>query len=653
MRLQSILHRYALLLLLLCAFWVRVADLSNAPPGLYYDEAAHGLDALRVWQGELYIFFPTANGHEPLFTYLVAAFVRILGNTILAIRLPAAMLGVLAVAACYALGRRLVGPWQALFAAALVAVTFWTMALSRIGYRANALPVFFLLWLLSFWACRGRHELRPYLVCGLLLGLMQYTYTAARFVPLLALILAWDWRKALDRRGLLVGSVVAALSVLPLGIAILIEPDAGTNRIRDAWIFGRSQPWQLLLRQLRDHILMFGFTGDPLWIHNIPFRPPVWLPLALLFWLGVVTGLPQPAARTLILSTGVLLWPGILAVSNNPAPPDHLRVLVVAAPVFLLIAVGLAALVRQRLQLTAPSIVTIVVTLAAALLALDSARSWRDYQDWSVARETYEQFDADMTRLARKIRERPDIFYLVPLSPDWHEFEPGRHWTIDYLSNFAQNYHAIAIPYQLPSLHTENIALVRWLAGMHLSADPQRTLEGELNLLGYTRISDETENTFLLEYYQRGEQKIEVYRFPTDLRYEGGLRVTNATLFWKHATTEMPAQLIAEIHWESQGPYAAPISVSLRLLSADGATVAQVDSVLWNNLGETAEKWRSLEQSRIFLEFDPAAPGGHPASGSYSVVILPYQTDSLALLAATGPRGHPAGYAEIGLVTLP
>jgi 4-amino-4-deoxy-L-arabinose transferase-like glycosyltransferase len=204
MRLQSILHRYALLLLLLCAFWVRVADLSNAPPGLYYDEAAHGLDALRVWQGELYIFFPTANGHEPLFTYLVAAFVRILGNTILAIRLPAAMLGVLAVAACYALGRRLVGPWQALFAAALVAVTFWTMALSRIGYRANALPVFFLLWLLSFWACRGRHELRPYLVCGLLLGLMQYTYTAARFVPLLALILAWDWRKALDRRGLLV-----------------------------------------------------------------------------------------------------------------------------------------------------------------------------------------------------------------------------------------------------------------------------------------------------------------------------------------------------------------------------------------------------------------------------------------------------------------
>src|SRR5688572_24117069 len=157
MRLQiHLIHRIALVLALLCSFWLRTADLTNAPPGLYYDEAAHGLDALRVWQGEFHIFFPTANGHEPLFTYLVAVFVRILDNTILAIRLPAAMLGTLSVAACYALGRRLIGPWQALFGAGLIAITYWTLTLSRIGYRANALPVLFPLWLLSFWGCRGR-----------------------------------------------------------------------------------------------------------------------------------------------------------------------------------------------------------------------------------------------------------------------------------------------------------------------------------------------------------------------------------------------------------------------------------------------------------------------------------------------------------------
>jgi hypothetical protein len=642
MRLQSNLtHRIALLLVLLYGFWLRMVNLTHAPPGLYYDEAAHGLDALRVWQGRFYIFFPTANGHEPLFTYLVAAFVRILDNTILAIRLPAAMLGVLAVAACYALGRRLVGPWPALFAAALVAVTFWTLTLSRIGYRANVLPVLFPLWLLSFWGCRGRQELRPYLICGLLLGLVQYTYTAARIVPLLALILGWDWRKTLDRRGLLAGSAVALLSVLPLAIAILLEPGAGTERIRDAWVFGRSEPWQLLWRQFRDHILMFGFTGDPLWIHNIPFRPPLWLPLALFFWLGGLADWRHPATRALLLSTGVLLWPGILAVSNNPASPDHLRVIVIAAPVFLLAAAGLAGLARQHLAFTAP--IPVVVTLALALLAVDGVRSWRDYQAWSVARETYEQFDADMTRLAGKIKERPDVFYLIPLSPDWHEFEPGRHWTIDYLSNFAQNYDAMGVPYALPGLHTKHVALVKWLAGMHLSADPQRTIEGELNLLGYAKISDETENTFLLEHYERQEQKIEVFRFPADYRYEGGLRVTAVNLFWREATAQRPPQLSAEIRWESQARYDGSISISLRLLAEDGATVAQVDSALWNDLGETAEKWRSPERSRIFLELDPIG------SGSFHVVVVPYHTDSLVPLAATGG----AGDAPVGLLTLP
>jgi hypothetical protein len=347
----------------------------------------------------------------------------------------------------------------------------------------------------------------------------------------------------------------------------------------------------------------------------------------------------------------VLLWPGILAVSNNPAAPDHLRVIVVAAPAFLLVAAGLATLARQRPQFTAP--LAVALMLAIALLVLDGARSWRDYQAWSSARETYEQFDADMTRLARKIREQPHSFYLVPLSPDWHEFEPGRHWTLDYLSNFAQNYYVIGAPYRLPDLHTEAIALVKWLAGMHLSADPQRTIEGELNLLGYTRISDETENTFLLEYYERSDQKIDVYRFPADRRYEGGLRVAAANLFWKQATSDRPPQLIAEILWESQDRYDASISVSLRLLAEDGAIVAQVDSALWNDLGETAEKWRSPEQSRIFLELDPTGLAGRWASGSYSVVILPYHTDSLALLPAIGPRGRPAGDAPIGLLTLP
>lgn len=622
--------RVGLLLVLLAAFFLRVYNLDAAPPGLYYDEAAHGLDAVQVWQGRLHLFFPTANGHEPLFTYLVALFVRVLDNTILAVRLPAAMLGTVAVAAAFALGRRLIGEKAALLAAGLLAVTFWTVALSRMGYRANALPVLFPLWLLAFWRCRGRDDLAPYLLAGLLLGLSQYTYTAARFMPLLALVLALDWRKTLNRRGLLFGAGVAVLVMLPLVWAIVADLSVGGQRIRQAALWNRPEPWQLFWQQLRGHLRMFGLTGDPLWIHNIPFRSPLLLPVALLFWLGVAIGWRSPGPRALLWAVTVMLWPGILAVSNNPAPPDQLRIIEIAAPTFLLAGAGLLFLTRRRPGWMMP--------LVVALVLVDGGVSWRDYQQWSAARESYEQLDADMTRLAWQVVDNPDTFFLTPISAEWKEFAPGEHWTIDYLSGRRPNYFVIGPPYelppyQLPGLHAEQVALVRWTAGMHVSADPQRALEGELALLGYTKTHEEAGRTFLLLHYTHTGADVTVHRFQPGHDYVGGLRINAVNLYHTATTGDQPGELLAEVQWESDGPYPAPISVSLRLLDETGATVAQVDSALWNDLGETADRWQTPEQSRLFLELgDPTlAPGG------YRVILLVYATESLQPLTPIDP----------------
>ncbi len=623
---MKISWRVGLLALLLLAFFLRVYRLTEIPPGLYYDEAAHGLDALGVWEGRLFVFFPTANGHEPLFTYLVAAFVRVLEHSLWAVRLPAAMLGVLAVAATFALGRRLLGPWPALFAAGVIAVTFWTLSLSRIGYRANALPVLLPLWLLSFWHCRDRRDLAPYLLAGGLLALTQYTYTAARFIPFLALVLAWDWRQHLDRRGLLGGGFVAAILVLPLGLAILSDPDAGTERIRDAWLFGRSEPWRLLWQQILDHVAMFGVRGDPLWIHNWPLRSPVAWPLALLFWGMVVFGWRQPATRTLLWTGLILIWPGVLAVSNNPASPDHLRVIELAAPTFLL-AGGALGWLSQRSGKP-----WLIGGLALVLWLYDGGQSWLDYQRWGQARETYEQFDADMTRIARKVVEDPETMFILPLSADWREFEPGHHWTIDYLAHGSNNYYAATVPFDPPALDYEQVALVKWLAGMHLSADPQRAIEGELNLFGYAKVDEETENTFQLEHYQLRGEPVHPYRFATLHHYAGGLTIQEVNLFVRapsEPATSQPPPILAEVQWASEQPYADSLSVSLRLLDATGNSVGQVDSELWSDLGELAPKWRTPEASRLFLELETPPLD----NGPYTVLLLPYETTSLAPLA--------------------
>ncbi|MBC7256327.1 MAG: glycosyltransferase family 39 protein, partial [Chloroflexi bacterium] len=120
---------------------LRLAWIGSLPPGLYHDEAFNGLDALRVLAGERPIFFEANNGREPLFIYLTALSVGLLGRTPGALRIVSAIIGTLTVPAAYGMARSL---WErhrlALLTAALAALNVWALNLSRIAFRAVLLP---------------------------------------------------------------------------------------------------------------------------------------------------------------------------------------------------------------------------------------------------------------------------------------------------------------------------------------------------------------------------------------------------------------------------------------------------------------------------------------------------------------------------------
>ena len=624
----------AILVIIAIGAYLRFRNLGQIPPGLHFDEAANGMDGLNVWKGQLHIFFPANNGREPLFLYLVAGAVRFFGNTALAVRLPAAMVGTLAIAATYALGRGLFRDWRALMAAGLVAVTFWTVALSRISYRANTLLVLFPLWLLCFWRCRDRNRLAPYLLAGLMLGLTQYTYTASRFIPILAVILALDWRKRLALRPLLAGAGIAALVAAPLYWAILMNPEQGALRMQQVWLFAREDPWRLLFLQLKQHVLMFGFAGDPIWLHNVPNRTPVFLPLALLFWVGVFTGWRTANTRALLWSVAVLLWPGILSVSNYPVPPDQLRVLQLAPAIFLLAASGLKVLVG-RWQITA-------IILAAALVLADGVVSFRDYQRWGAARETYEQYDADMVVLAGEVAANPAITYLIPFSPAFGA-EWVKYWTLEYLGNEPSNYILLHPPYSLPHLAADKLALVKWQAGMHLSADPLRRLDLGLDLAGWRETHEKSGQTYTLAFYTQQEPSTLVYTLPAGREYQGGFRILGIDLY-DAKLEDGQRKLTGDLAWES-GRYERPLSLSFRLTSPGSSAQVQADTWVLNAQGETASSWGAEEQGATLFEVvTPDLP-----SGEYELSVVPYFTDTLEPLE---PIPSSDGY-KLGTVHLP
>ena len=80
----------AVLILVCLAAFFRFHRLQEVPIGLWRDEAANGLEALRVLDGLHGVFFGT---REPMFIYLVAVSVALLGKNPVAIRIVAAIVG--------------------------------------------------------------------------------------------------------------------------------------------------------------------------------------------------------------------------------------------------------------------------------------------------------------------------------------------------------------------------------------------------------------------------------------------------------------------------------------------------------------------------------------------------------------------------------
>ena len=272
------------LLLLICVLGaaLRFWQLGVLPPGLYHDEGYYALDALRVLNGARPVYFPANNGREPLFIYLLALSIGILGRNPYAVRLPAAIVGALLVPAAYGMGRALFNRRAALLGAAITAFTFYPVALSRIGFRAGMLPLVAALAVAVMWPAFRDRNWKLEIGAGALFGLTFYTYLAARLTPiapgLFALYLwltgrARNWRAW--HRPLLAFGLAAFVIALPLLVYAWRFPEIFFQRTSALSIFGYDDWPQKLPQNILAVLGMFWFTGDSFSRprQNIPGRP--------------------------------------------------------------------------------------------------------------------------------------------------------------------------------------------------------------------------------------------------------------------------------------------------------------------------------------------------------------------------------------------
>jgi hypothetical protein len=301
---------FILLLIVGAAF--RLVALDSAPPGLTHDEADHALDAAGVLEGRTPIYFTVGYGREPLFDYVTAALMLVVGKTYLASRLTAALSGVALMVLTYAWVRVATSNWRlALAVMGAMAVSFWAVSTSREALRSEMLPVMFMAAALAM--RRGmvveedldqQTPSRPtvgvdrfswFVVAGLFLGLSFYTYLAARlmwlvfpaFFVFLSITQHGVIRKAWP--GLLIMLVIAGAVAAPLFQYLISHP---TSEVRigqlsgpiNALMAGDAAP---LRENIRAGLRMVTFTGDNLWLYNIPGRPLLGPIFSIFFYLGL------------------------------------------------------------------------------------------------------------------------------------------------------------------------------------------------------------------------------------------------------------------------------------------------------------------------------------------------------------------------------
>ncbi len=421
-------------LILLVAAALRLGALPQLPLGLHYDEAANVILSQQIAAGERRpLFIRAYTGKEILFFYAAAPWMWMTGNAAWGLRLGAAMLGLLTVAASYAaayamLGEEEQGPWLAVASAGWVSVLFPHVLLSRYGFRAISQPLLQALTLATLWRGLRLNRRSWLIVSGICLGLSAYTYLAVRLFPIpLGLALGWlliqspGTQRAARLRQIAWVLLIALITFAPLGIYFLQHPDAFMTRIAQV----ASPTWRDALHGMWRCVqaLVWPGAGDPYVRFNIPGRPVLDGVTAIFALIGSLSLLLVPcrtaltrASRCLLFaSLGIMLLPSALATSE--ITPSHLRMVGLFPFVAMFPALGLIRVLRWLPAGRWKSWVCVALFLAEAMVTVFA------YRGWATSPELFYAADGEMV-LAARVLDAADLSHTTAYIVSQHYRHP-------------------------------------------------------------------------------------------------------------------------------------------------------------------------------------------------------------------------------------
>lgn len=582
---------------------------------------------------------------------------RVSSPSVFTLRLTSAYLGMLTVAVAYWLGTELLGDRRiAILAAALLAVSFWHVLFSRLGFRAISQPLLQAIMVAALFRGLRKDAWSWLAFSGITLGLTGYTYLAARIFPIpltLAMLpmLVGRYRQSHRWRQLLLVLSLSLIVLAPLLIFFIRQPDAFWIRI------GQVGPGDTsavtLFRSYGQALGMFFLVGDPYWRFNIPDRPLFnwfWGGLMVVGWLYLLlryrrqdNGRRRGAFLLLLLIPLFMLLPTALAIGD--IIPSNLRAIGMAPFIFFLPAIGFVVLLDSLLGwargmvrswgtdgprlhaldwLTkrATQLLVIAVLLLLILGSVITAQTY--FQEWATREDVFYDSDADLVQLARYLDQSQSVDGTVFLAAQHY-----RHPTVAFLSDryeelkWLPDSQALVFPAEGPAtyLYPYNSPLPEWASEL-MPADPW--VKGPEGPNG--------QPTFQL--YKQTQPSAPVPPNQVNANFDNQVTL----LGYEVSSAEAGAELPVTLYWQVDRPPRANYTPFIHLEDAWGYRWSQQETFAY-----PADQWSPGDI--VVQRVEVPLPIGMPPGG-YNLRVGFFDPDSGRQLAHLDNAGRYAGNAQ-------
>jgi len=457
-----------LLIIIAIACFLRLWQLDLTPPGLYPDEAMNANDALDSIQNKDFKFFyPENNGREGIFIWIIALSFTVFGPSIWSLKLVSAIFGILTVLGVYLLTKEILsqpiknGPLPfdiqkklrkkdkgfnfaqciALLSSFFLAVSFWHINFSRIGFRAIMVP--FCLVFGFYFLLKGfrKWKLFDFILAGFFWGLGFHTYISFRMsVLILGLFLVlkfieyiketkpkyswkWLWNKMyIKGQWWKVDLFILTIFLvgLPLGIYFLQNPADFTGRAAGVSIFNIQNPIYGLGKSIIVHLQMFNFYGDGNWRHNFSGSSQLLWIVGIFFLIGlflfiksIIISLKNKNHPLFIIHSLLLSWflvmllPGFLSAEGIP---HALRVIGVIPVAYIFSGIGaywlfikIKPLYKGKKQL-----IILYLLISILLLTIVYAQFNKYFFQWAKTPELKGAFSQNYVKIGDYLNSLPD-----------------------------------------------------------------------------------------------------------------------------------------------------------------------------------------------------------------------------------------------------